>query len=433
MTDETPASQRARKRRYIGTHVFLLSCTALVVSFFVWSTKGTLDVVSVTAGEVVPASKVKSIQHLEGGIIREIMVREGDVVVKNQPLVILEPIKSTSEVDELKVRLTSFRIQMAMLNGLLTNQTRPKFSADLIASEPALVDQSASLFRSRRTNLTSLLRMHSEKIEQRKQEIKEVGVRRRNNAISLKLVREQIGISNKLLKLELTNRMQHLNFLREEAALVLHLEEDEAALPRVKSALIEAREKLTSTKAEFEIQTRNELAIAQRTFNELTQRMRKFEDSLRRTVLRAPEDGVVKSLYSFTEGGVIRAGSTVLDIVPAGNHLVIEARLPPQDIGYVQIGQPAVVRLASADAARLGDLMGEVILVSPDTLLTNDGIPYYKIRIKTEKNYFERGDLRYKLFPGMQVQCSIQTGSRTVLEYILDPYMGSIKNAMSER
>ena len=149
--------------------------------------------------------------------------------------------------------------------------------------------------------------------------------------------------------------------------------------------------------------------------------------------MRSPVDGTIKTLYVVTVGGVIRPGDTIVDIVPAGDRLIIEAKLPTQDIGYVALGQAAIIKLASSDAMRFGGLKGNVVNISPDTLLTPEGMPYYKVRIETESDHFQRGQLRYNLFPGMQVVASIQTGKRTVLQYILDPLRGAMSDALQER
>ena len=158
-----------------------------------------------------------------------------------------------------------------------------------------------------------------------------------------------------------------------------------------------------------------------------------LEDALSRTVLRSPVDGIVKTLHVATVGGVVRAGEPVADIVPVSDRLVIEARLPTQDIGYVRAGQPVLVSLASSDAIRFGRLEGEVVNVSPDTIDTQDGIPYYKVRVETEANQFESGEVIYELVPGVQVACAIRTGQRSVLAYLLDPVMSSVQTALRER
>ena len=134
-----------------------------------------------------------------------------------------------------------------------------------------------------------------------------------------------------------------------------------------------------------------------------------------------------------TIGGVVRAGDPVIDVVPAGDRLIIEAKLKTQDIGYVRAEQSARITLASADAMRFDNLEGKVLAVSPDTITGQDGRPYYKVRIETARNHFRRGANRYDLFPGMQVLTSIHTGERTVMEYILDPFLNAGDTALRER
>ena len=183
----------------------------------------------------------------------------------------------------------------------------------------------------------------------------------------------------------------------------------------------------------FAEEARQELEDKRRRLNELNQRLGKFEDSLKRTTLRSPVDGVVKTLHVVTRGGVVRPGGDVVEIVPGEDRLVVEARLPIQDIGYVRPGQVARLKLASPDAVRFGSLDGTVTVVSPDTVITQQGQAFYKVRLETEQTYFERGPVRYQLYPGMQIMASILTGERTVLEYLLTPFLYAMDSALEER
>ena len=354
-------------------------------------------------------------------------------VKQRDPLVVLEPTTSSADVDELKVRLASLKADVAVFEAILENADHIEVVADAKFDDQDLMDRADARFHSQRERIKSHIRSQRELVIQREQEIREVNARLKYNTTALDIVREQIQISKKLLKLKLTNRMEHLAILREEVVLSGRLEEDDAALPRTRAAKNEAQARMKAIEIGFREEAQKELEKAQRGIKELSRRLLKYEDSLYRTVLRSPVDGTIKTLNAFTVGGVIRPGSTVVEVVPADDLLIVEARLPPQDIAYVQPGQTAVVRLTSVDAMRFGDLSGEVMQVSPDTLVTKDGVPFYKVRIKTERSYFQNGEFRHDLFPGMQVQCSIQTGSRTVLEYLFEPYMVSLKGAMSER
>lgn len=417
----------------LTTHSVFILCAVLVASFTIWSTFSTLDIVSMTTGEVIPSTQVKTIQHLEGGIVREIRVREGAQVKQGDTLVILEPAASGADVGELSVRLHSLRADIVRLEALAKGLDKPVFPDDLIAGEPAIVAQSQRRFTTLRQRYRSEVAQQRQTILQRRLEINEIKTRIRNSQKNLKLVREQISISESLLKDNLSNRFQHLDLLKEASQLAGGIEQDEAGLARADAAFNEAQARLGSITSNFNEDNQRGLDEAYLNFAELNQRVQKFQDSLTRTVVRSPVDGTIKTIYVHTIGGVLKPGDPVADIVPTGDRLIIEAKLPTQDIGYVHVGQSVKVKLASADAIRFGALKGEVVNVSPDSLVTPEGMPFYKVRIVTENDHFQRGSLKYALFPGMQVAANIQTGTRTVLEYLTDRYWVAVDTALQER
>ena len=163
--------------------------------------------------------------------------------------------------------------------------------------------------------------------------------------------------------------------------------------------------------------------------------MKKLKDSLNRTTIVAPVDGVVKNLFFVTEGGVIKPGGSILDLVPTKDSLIVEARLPNSDIGFVQIGQEAVVKLSSADSVNFGQINGRVMQISPDTEEDEDDkrIVFYKILIETEQSYFQSKDNIYQLVPGVKVLASIHIGERTVANYLLSPFISSMGQSFQER
>lgn len=433
MTESPLKDAKDYFREGVGAHSFLFLCSALVVSFGVWAYYSELDIVSIAVGEVIPFTQVKSIQHLEGGIVREILVREGASVKKDQPLVILESTSSGADVDELSSRLNSLKVDVIRLTAELAGEDNPAFPEDMLKNHESLVRQAHDIMKTRRTRVDNQKAGQQEAIIQREEEVKEITARMNNAGKSLKLLREQIDISNELLKDNLTNRMKHLELLKEDSTLRGKIDEASAMLPKAMAAINEARIKLKTIDDSFQEEVSKELEEKRRTLQELSSRMEKFADSLLRTTLRSPVDGVIKTMYVYTVGGVVGPGHTIVDVVPGGDRLVIEAKLPIGDIGFVHPGQSAKVQLASSDAVRFGILTGEVIVVSPDTIKTNDGATFYKVRIEIKQNYFERGNDRYQLVPGVQVTCSIQTGKRTVMQYILDPFMQSSSMALRER
>ena len=415
------------------THWLLAMCITTCLAFFIWASIFTLDIVSLANGEVIPSSQIKSVQHLEGGIIRKISINEGEKVEYGQELVVLEPTKSGADVGEIRVRLLSLKAEIIRLEAEANGANTPTFKSDLMKNNPKMVKQTLERFISRKKSLQSRIDSQSETISQRDQEIKEISARIKYLNQKLALMKEQIFISEELLKEDLTNRYNHLDLLKEASSIQGRIEEDSSALYRAKSALKEAEANLDGIITAFREESGKQLEAARLSFNELSQREQKFDDNLARTILRSPVDGVVKTLYITTVGGVLRAGQTVVDVVPIDDRLVVEAKLKTQDIGYVKAGQAALIKLSSTDALRFGGLDGTVTNVSPDTLVTDQGVPYYRVRIETANDRFQRGDLQYRLFPGMQVIASIRTGERTVIEYLTDPFLNTISGAMRER
>ncbi|MBF0093794.1 MAG: HlyD family type I secretion periplasmic adaptor subunit [Alphaproteobacteria bacterium] len=427
-----PRGSEPAPEHLAATHLFIALSLLALAALTTWAWFGRLDVVSVAVGEVTPATQIKAIQHLEGGIVSRILVREGQPVVRDQPLVELESTSSGADVGELTLRIAALDADVARFEAEMTDADSLLLPETLRRAHPELAEQAAAEFSSRREAFRNTQRTQQEAVVQRAQAIKEIDSRIRNNREALKLMQEQIHISEELLKKDLTNRLNHLALLREANTLKGKIDEDASVLARAESALKEGQSQLAGLATARQKEINEHLSKARRDQDEMKERMKKFSDSLRRTVLRSPVDGLVKTVYVTTRGGVVQPGKTVVDIVPAGDRLVVEAKLAVYDVGYVKTGQKAFIRLASQDASRFGDLSGTVVNISPDSIVTDKGA-YYKVRIETAGDRFVHKHEEYRLLPGIQVTASIVTGQRSVLEYIFDPLFGRMGLAFRER
>ncbi|CAK0769180.1 Membrane fusion protein (MFP) family protein [uncultured Gammaproteobacteria bacterium] len=412
---------------------FTFATLALVAAFTAWAGLAELDVVSTAIGEIVPATRIKAVQHLEGGIVAEILVEEGAVVRRGQPLIRLDPVRAAAELEELTKRLTSLTLDISRLAAEAAGAGALEIPPGLERVAPEAAAAMRDMFASRHKRIEHDLRGQDNAVVQRESELTEITLRLQNNRKLLEIVASQVRISENLLGHDLTNRMAHLDFLRQQQVLRNQIEADQAALPRAEASMREARERRASMQEATVEQARRDLAVARQSFDELSERVRKFQNIQERTVLRAPVDGIIKTLAVNTEGGVISPGQTVAEIVPQGDRLIIEARLPIQDIGYVHLGQAVRVTLNIPDAALYGYLDGAVLRVSPDATVTASNQTFYKIRIETSQNRFEAGGRSYNLYPGMQVVCGILLGRRTVAEYLLSPWFRSLRFAFQER
>ena len=386
----------------------LFYCFSIFISVLIgWSLIFQVDIVSNAEGQIIPVGEVKTIQHLEGGIIETILVKESEIVEKDQPLVVLAATASEVDVEELQVRVDSQIIKSIRLEAEINDFDIPIFPTRLRNEREKIVNKSMELYLSRKNNFEGNL--------------KEIDAQIEKSQVDVDILIRQAEMSEKLMEEGITSEFAHLDILKE--------------LNTAKGSLESLIEKRENFKNAFVEDAQNELQLAQRELSQSDETMKKLKDNLNRTTIVAPVDGVVKNLFFVTEGGVIKPGGAILDIVPTKDSLIVEAKLPNSDIGFVKPGQSAVVKLSSSDSVNFGQINGTVFQISPDTEEDENDkrIVFYKILIETEQNYFESKDKIYQLVPGVKVLASIHIGERTVANYLLSPFLGSMGQSFQER
>ena len=390
-----------------NTQLFFIAFSSFAFVAMAWMFLFNIDIISNAEGQVIPAGDVKTIQHLEGGIIDQILVKESDTVKAGESLVILAATASEVDVDEAQVQIDSKTIQSIRLEAEINNFDIPVFPDELVNKRQELVNKSLELFISRK-----------DKIEG---DIKEVTASIIQHQTAIDILIKQTDMSQQLLDEGIITEFAHLDLLKELNAAKGTLE-----------AAIEEKDNITK---EFIEDARNQRQVAQREISELNETIKALKDNLERTVITAPVDGVIKNLFFVTIGGVIRPGEPILDIVPTKDNLIVEARLQESDIGFVKPGQSAIVKLSSSDAVNFGQINGVVDRISPDTEQDeNDNrIVFYNIFVELDQNYFESKEKTYYLVPGVKVTASIQIGERTLANYLLSPFIGSLGQSFQER
>lgn len=428
-----PLPPQAEESMSKGVALLIVLLTLLGVAFVVWANNTSLAIVSVAVGEVKPSSRVKQIQHLEGGIVEEILVREGQSVTEGQPLMSLSTTRNEADLAELNARLRTRQIDRIRLVSEIQGAEGLEIPKELEEKAPQQVKNARDMFQTRKQQAAAETGTLSERVEQRRQEIRTIETHYASAKEGLALVDEQFQISAELLAKGITNRYSHLELQREVQRIKGEIAHDQAAIKGARAALAAAESELEEARLRRIEGARTELAAVETELSELTERLRKFEDTLDRTTIRAPVSGIVKEMAVATVGGVVQPGETVFTIVPEGDTLIVEARLAPHEAGYVRPGQRAVIRLNSAELARFGNIEGQVEEISPDRLTTEKGEPYFRVRISAERSFFEADETRYDLFPGTQVIANIQTGERTVMDYITAPLVSEGRRALLER
>ncbi|MAL61954.1 MAG: hypothetical protein CL563_03000 [Alphaproteobacteria bacterium] len=416
------------KHYSLGFTAFLL-----FVLLAAWSYFGTLDYVTVTQGVVTPSNKIKKIQHLEGGIIRSIRVAEGQNVQPGDPLIELEATKSETEFNELETRLAALKIDLKRLEAEQKFESEVLYQEEIKKEHPNKVRKAAELFQIRMSSLQNRILAQKNLVQQKIQDMEEIQQRILKNKRYRKILDEKIEISEKLLSVDLSNRLEHLKYLEQKIGIEGAINEDFWSLEKSKSAIKEAKLRIQSLRDAYKETAVTEYNEKNNAYEELRFRKERLLDSRARTMIRSPVKGRVKYLYYTTIGGVIAPGALVLEILPDAGALIVEAKLPVNEKAYVSVGQNAKIRLSAPGPAGLGSLDGRVSYISADSIADANGTTYFLIRITVSENTVSYNGRSYDLGAGESVECRILIGERRIIDYFVEPFWKGADRALRER
>ena len=405
----------------------------LLSGLFVWAYFAKLDEVTVAMGEVIPQGKVKVIQHLEGGIIETIHVQEGDIVKEGDPLVQLDLASAGTNKEELQVRLDGLKLKRARLEAEATGSPTPDFPSEEALRLPQIVVAEQKAFEARRHELNSTMSVMREQVKQRQLEVKELNGQKSAIERNLKLAKERFKMSESLLSQGLTAKMEHLQLEAEVSQLEGEWESIVPAIPRVEAAVTEAQERVREVAIKFQREAQEQLGGVEQNIAQVQELLARATEQGFRATIASPIDGVVKNMRYNTIGGVVKPGEPILEVVPTGENLVIEAKLNPVDRGYVQVGQPTVVKVTTYDFVRYGGLDGKVIQIAADSTTGPEGEPYFRVVVETDKTYLGQEKGKLPITPGMEATVDIHTGKKSVLDYLIKPVLKMRHEAFRER
>jgi adhesin transport system membrane fusion protein len=410
----------------------LWTMVAVVLGMLLWAAFSPLDVASYAQGQVIPAGQLKKIQHLEGGIIRNLNVVEGQVVKAGQVIAEIEDIASGSDAGDLRSRAGALEIKSMRINAQLSQQAL-RFPPELEKNFPDFCREARQAYESGRERYASIVKTNEAKIAQRQAEIQEAKERLAGLQSRSKIIADQVKISEALIKQKLSSDYDHLQLLKEQAQIDSDRDGTIATQRRAAEALEEARATLATFRREEEVNLRKELQDASTELASLRERLRKPSDSYERTLVRSPVAGSIMTLYFKNRGAVVSPGGVIATLVPEGEALLIEAKLPISEVGYVHLGERARLSV-SASGSGFSTVDAKVVHVSPDSVADEKtGVSYYVVRLEPEEFAFHRGTDSYPLRPGVQVTAAIITGQRSVLALLLDPFQFSGVKPLTER
>jgi adhesin transport system membrane fusion protein len=413
-------------------HALLAAIIAFFAFALAWAALTQLDEVARGDGRVITQSQVQLIQNLEGGILAQILVREGDIVAKDQVLIRIDPTRYVAAYREGEQTALALKARIARLDSE-ANGTRFAMPAQVSKGSPALAAHERALFETRQRDLAGKNEILRQQLAQRQSELTELSNREQGLSESLALIRKEIAITAPLVKQGVMSEIELLRQEREAARIRTELEAATHAAPRVRAAIAEARKKMEDSELAFRGQSGVELSQARAELAKLSEGMPALEDRVARATVRAPVRGIIRTIPNRTVGGVVQPGSPMAEIVPLEETLLIETRLRPADIAFVHLGQRAVVKISAYDYSIYGGLEGKIEYVSADSMQPQQGDPYYLAHVRTAANTIAYQGRELRVMPGMTASVDVLTGKRSVLEYLLKPVNRARERALTER
>jgi len=413
-------------------HILLYAIASLMVIAVAWACIATLDEVSRGDGKVIPSTEVQTVQNLEGGIIEQFFVHEGDEVQVGTKLLQMRNVQAKADFQAsnqkyLGLVATTTRLQAEASNTPLV------FGAEVKQGAPQSVSAEQNAFDANKKQMDSQASVLRDQLSQKEQEVSELSRRISDTSSMLNLAVEEKNMVEPMVEKGAANKKELLEVRQRIASQSTELNALRLAVPRSASAVKEIKSRLDSLNSDFKATAQKELAEKTIELNTIKQTLAAYQDKSERTEILSPVHGTIKDLKMTTAGGVAKPGETIMEIVPLEDQLVVEARIKPSDIAFIHPGQRAIVRLTAFDFGIYGSLDGEVTEVSPDSITNEKGESFYRVRVKTKQSRVQRGDKILEVKSGMQATVDIVTGEKSIMRYILKPFVKAAGSAMRER
>lgn len=406
--------------------------SAVVAAFIVWASFMRIDEVAVTFGTAVPSRSVQVVQHLEGGIVREILVEDRAMVEAGQVLVRLDPIQASAELEQAQSRRAGLAIKSERLRAFVENR-QPDFSGFGVKYAPMIVDQ-LDILRANSERWSSQRKVFEEQIMQKREEIRAAQNQQRSAEEQLKLVSEEVGMREQLYNSGYSSKVDFYAVRRQRAAVEAELSRLRGQEATAAKALEELAKRIGDLDNNIRQDTLGELGTVSTELVQVEESMSRLHDRVNRLEIVSPAKGFVQNLKAKTVGAVVPAGGMLMEIVPVDDELLVETRISTRDVGHLHSGQKVIIKVASYDFVRFGSVEGTLRDISATTYVDEkDNQPYYKGWVLLEHPYVGKHEGQNRILPGMTVQADIITGDKTLLQYLLKPLQASFSQAFRER
>jgi adhesin transport system membrane fusion protein len=426
---ELMAEEAILDQEPLKTRRLLYAIALSVVVMIVWATFAEVDIVTRGQGKVIPSRQVQILGSQDGGVITEILVREGDLVQQGELLLKLDQTRSQSSLGENMAERSGLIVRAARLRAMVDGQ--PFEPSQVMLTETAdIVYQEQQLYDSRLEELEVQKGIARQQLKQRREELRELGVRRGQLGRELELATEELSRTTPMIESGAVSPVEVLRLQREVNKAEGELKQTRAQLSRISASISEAEGKLAGVDLEFSNGVREQLADTVNRINALTEAGAGLSDRVRQTNLLSPVTGTIKQLLYNTVGGIVLPGRDIVELIPADDSLLVEVRVRPQDIAFMAPGQVANVKVTAYDFVVYGGLEGKVEQIGADTVLDEEGNAFYEVSVRTTTVAFGKDQ---PIIPGMTVEVDILTGKKTIMAYLMKPVLRAQQRSLSER
>jgi len=426
----TDADVAILRQEPLRARVLLRSVGIVMALFIMWAAVAQLDEVTRGEGKVIPSRQVQILQSIDGGLVSEILVREGDVVQANQLLIKIDETRFVSSVKENRVQYLGLRPLVAS-NKAMSDGKPFVPPPEVVKDAPEVVEQELQLYEAKRAEMNAAISIARQQLAQRQQELNEAQARRAQAATGFDLTSKELAVTRPLINSGAVSEVELLRLERDVSRYRGERDMAAAQITRVQAAINEAQRKIEEVELNFRNDAGKELSETTAKLNSLAEGSVALSDRVKQSSIRSPVKGTVKRLLVNTVGGVVQPGKDMIEIVPLEDALLLEARVLPRDIAFLRPGQPAIVKFTAYDFSIYGGLDGTLEHIGADTVMDDKGNAFYTVRVRTSKPGF--GDANLPIIPGMVAEVDIITGKKSVLAYLLKPVLRAKNVALTER
>ena len=397
-----------------------------------WAVQTEVEITATATGKVIPTGKVRMVQNLEGGIVQDIFVKEGEEVTAGQILLDFEQTASQSEVDEIKTRLEYLRAEILVSEALL-EKAPLNFSHDLTVKNSEIIEITKKKFEKVKDEFVKETNLVAKAVGAKLRSVKLVESKIGEVNSSLDIINKQISISEDLLAEKITSELAHLDLLRNKQLLIIKNNENAEQIDRLKAEIEQLQLEKDLKKVSFEREISSNLLILIEEEKKYKNRLIRYNDELVRKTVFSPIDGIIKKIHIVTKGGVIKPGQNIFEIVPTQEKLVVEALLPVSDVGFIKTGQTVLLSLQGSSGNHFSPIKGSVIMISPDASANeNESELFFVVKVEPNVDRFSSLSSEFKLYPGVVLESNIIIGRRSVFENLLAPFLLAKSKSLRE-